>query len=102
MSMSSYQKKNLVFCLLFIIILSLFSPIGTTSAQNEDSTFDISGEVFSSEEKTAGNTYVKLIPRASIQTGETGSYNISDVTQGEYTIRAVSYTHLTLPTNLRV
>ncbi len=88
MSMSSYQKKNLVFCLLFIIILSFFSPIGTTSAQNEDSTFDISGAVFSSEETTAGNTYVKLIPRASIQTGETGSYHIADVTPGEYTIRA--------------
>ena len=83
-----YSKKNVVFYLLFVLILSIFAPISSTAADDEEQIFNISGEVFSSEGETAGNTYVKLIPRASIQTGETGSYEINDVYPGEYTIRA--------------
>ena len=83
------MRKTSIFSLLtvFILLLSTFTAYSTTS--EEDSQFyKISGNVFTFNGDKAGNTFVKLIPRDSVQTGNTGMYEITDVSSGEHTIRA--------------
>jgi len=83
------MRKTSTFSLLtvFILLLSTFTAYSTTS--EEDSQFyKISGNVFTFNGDKAGNTFVKLIPRDSVQTGNTGMYEITDVSSGEHTIRA--------------
>ena len=71
----------------FFILLSSFTSYAVSS-EDDDFFYKISGNVFTSEGDKAGNTFVKLIPRDSVQTGNGGTYEITDVPSGEHTIRA--------------
>ena len=83
------MRKTSTFSLLtvFILLLTSFTAYSTSSEENGQ-LHKISGNVFTSDGDKAGNTFVKLIPRDSVQTGDTGTYEITDVSSGEHTIRA--------------
>ena len=81
--------KLLTFNSSFLLILMLTSFISfSASSEDVDSSYKISGNVFTSDGDEAGNTFIKLIPRDSVQTGDSGKYEITDVVSGEHTIRA--------------
>tara|TARA_Y100000768_G_scaffold72952_1_gene51501 strand:+ start:179 stop:2530 length:2352 start_codon:yes stop_codon:yes gene_type:complete len=71
----------------FILLLSIFTAYPTIS-EEDSQLYKITGNVFTFNGDKAGNTFVKLIPRDSVQTGNTGTYEITDVSSGEHTIRA--------------
>ena len=83
------MRKTSTFSLLtvFILLLPTFTAYPTSSEEGSQ-LHKISGNVFTSNGDKAGNTFVKLIPRDSVQTGNTGTYEITDVSSGEHTIRA--------------
>ena len=83
------MRKTSTFSLLtvFILLLSTFTAY-STSSEEDSHLYKISGNVFTFNGDKAGNTFVKLIPRDSFQTGNTGTYEITDVSSGEHTIRA--------------
>ena len=83
------MRKTSTFSLLtvFILLLSTFTAY-STSSEEDSQLYKISGNVFTFNGDKAGNTFVKLIPRDSVQTGNTGTYEITDVSSGEHTIRA--------------
>ena len=83
------MRKTSIFSLLtvFILLLSTFTAY-STSSEEDSHLYKISGNVFTFNGDKAGNTFVKLIPRDSVQTGNTGTYEITDVSSGEHTIRA--------------
>ena len=83
------MRKTSTFSLLtvFILLLSTFTAY-PTSSEEDSQLYKISGNVFTSNGNKAGNTFVKLIPRDSVQTGNTGTYEITDVSSGEHIIRA--------------
>ncbi len=83
------MEKLAVFSFLTVLFL-LFSSLTSFSVSSEENgqLYNISGNVFTSSGDKAGNTFVKLIPRDSVQTGNGGTYEITDVTSGEHTIRA--------------
>ncbi len=83
------MKKSPFFSLLvvFFIVMSSFTS-HVSSSEEEGQLYKISGEVFASDGSQAGDTFIKLIPRDSVQTGNEGSYEITDVAPGEHTIRA--------------
>ena len=74
------MRKTSTFSLLtvFILLLTSFTAYSTSSEENGQ-LHKISGNVFTSDGDKAGNTFVKLIPRDSVQTGDTGTYEITDV-----------------------
>ena len=83
------MKKSPFFSILvvfFIVMSSFISHV--SSSEEEEQLYKISGEVFASDGSQAGDTFIKLVPRDSIQTGNEGSYEITDVAPGEHTIRA--------------
>ena len=73
--------------ILFILMLTSFISF-SASSEDADSSYKISGNVFTSDGNQAGNTFIKLIPRDSVQTGGSGTYEITDVVSGEHIIRA--------------
>ncbi|MBJ09796.1 MAG: hypothetical protein CMB63_07315 [Euryarchaeota archaeon] len=83
------MEKLAVFSFLTVLFL-LFSSLTSFSVSSEENgqLYNISGNVFTSSGDKACNTFVKLIPRDSVQTGNGGTYEITDVTSGEHTIRA--------------
>jgi len=83
------MRKTFIFSLLtvFILLLTSFTAY-SASSEGDGQLHKISGNVFTSDGDKAGNTFVKLIPRDSVQTGDTGTYEITDVSSGEHTIRA--------------
>ena len=83
------MRKTSTFSLLtvFILLLSTFTAY-PTSSEEDSQLYKITGNVFTFNGDKAGNTFVKLIPRDSVQTGSTGTYEITDVSSGEHTIRA--------------
>ena len=83
------MKNISVFNFLTALILLLASSTSYTASSEENGQlYNISGNVFTFNGDKAGNTFVKLIPRDSVQTGNTGMYEITDVSSGEHTIRA--------------
>ncbi len=83
------MKNISVFNFLTALILLLASSTSYTASSEENGQlYNISGNVFTFSGDKAGNTFVKLIPRDSVQTGNGGTYEITDVTSGEHTIRA--------------
>tara|TARA_B100000902_G_scaffold106923_2_gene108784 strand:+ start:15906 stop:18254 length:2349 start_codon:yes stop_codon:yes gene_type:complete len=83
------MRKTSTFSLLtvFILLLTSFTSY-SVSSEGDDQLHKISGNVFTSNGDKAGNTFVKLLPRDSVQTGDTGKYEITDVSSGEHIIRA--------------
>ena len=83
------MKKSHFFSLLLVFFLVISNFTSDFSSSEEDGQlYKISGEVFASDGSQAGNTFIKLVPRDSVQTGNEGSYEITDVAPGEHTIRA--------------
>ena len=81
--------KTFIFSFLTVLILLLSTFTASPASSEDDSQlYKISGNVFTSSGDKAGNTFVKLIPRDSVQTGNTGTYEITDVSSGEHIIRA--------------
>ena len=69
--------------LLFLTLISFISL--SVSSEDDESLHKITGSVFTSDGDIAGNTFVKIIPRDSVQTGDSGTYEITDVPSGEHT-----------------
>ncbi len=83
------MKKSAFVSLLVVCFLVIGNFTAEfSSSEDEEPMYKISGEVFTSDGSKAGDTYIKLIPRDSIQTGNEGTYEITEVTPGEHTIRA--------------
>ena len=83
------MEKSAVLSFLTVLFLLLTSLTSfSVSSEENGQLYNISGNVFTSSGDKAGNTYVKLIPRDSVQTGDGGTYEITDVTSGEHIIRA--------------
>ena len=83
------MRKTSIFSLLTVLTLLLTNFAAyPTSSEEESQLYKISGNVFTFNGDNAGNTFIKLIPRDSVQTGNTGTYEITDVSLGEHTIRA--------------
>ena len=83
------MRKTSIFSLLTVLTLFLSNFAAyPTSSEEESQLYKISGNVFTFNGDNAGNTFIKLIPRDSVQTGNTATYEITDVSSGEHTIRA--------------
>ena len=82
------MKVKSLFSVLIVLVFLTSCFTFNVSSESDEELFTISGNVFTSNGDKAGNTYVKLIPRDSVQTGSTGTYEIVNVPFGEHTIRA--------------
>jgi len=78
----------LIFVAFLITIVPLDVAVGESdSGDSEDQNFLLYGNLYDELGEPAAETSMKLVPRGSIWS-ENGTYSITDIPEGEYTVRA--------------
>ena len=83
--MKQYKSTGLI-----VILLIALLPVGVSQTADDDSItgYTISGTVFDIDGSIAGSTSMKLSGYESIWTDGSGSYEFTNIPEGEYSLRA--------------
>ena len=73
--------------LLVLILVGALLPTAALSSASEESTYTLSGNVYTSTGEPAGSTYVRVDAMESVISSD-GSYSFPGITPGEHTARA--------------
>ena len=105
--MKQYKSTGLI-----VILLIALLPVGVSQTADDDSItgYTISGTVFDIDGSIAGSTSMKLSGYESIWTDGSGSYEFTNIPEGEYSLRAyfmdnghtVAYRKIVLDANLEL
>ena len=105
--MKQYKSTGLI-----VILLIALLPVGVSQTADDDSIagYTISGTVFDTDGSLAGSTSMKLSGYESIWTDGSGSYEFTNIPEGEYSLRAyfmdnghtVAYRKIVLDANLEL
>ena len=73
--------------LLILILCGSLLPTAALSSASEETTYTLSGDVYTSTGELAGSTYIRVDAMESVISSE-GTYSFSGITPGEHTVRA--------------
>ena len=73
--------------LLILVLFGSIVPLGMVSADSEDPTYTLTGQVYTADGEPAGTTYVRVDTMESVLSVD-GSYSFPGISPGEHTVRA--------------